>query len=146
MVLTPNLHVRINKGIPYTIVHVFWKNEISNCRWSASKSKLLNIFLFVSFQVVDKLIGNDPDAEDYRPNYPMKIQLYELCLLALLIPFVFIKNIKHLAPFSMLANIASLAGLGFICEYMYCRKAPIWSRAAYVWARLVFVWSKRFIG
>ena len=76
-----------------------------------------NIFLFVSFQVVDKLIGNDPDGEDYRPNYPMKIQLYELCLLALLIPFVFIKNIKHLAPFSMLANIASLAGLGFICEY-----------------------------
>ena len=81
--------------------------------------------MFVSFQVVDKLIGNDPDGEDYRPNYPMKIQLYELCLLALLIPFVFIKNIKHLAPFSMLANIASLAGLGFICEYMYYRKAPI---------------------
>ena len=82
--------------------------------------------------MVDKLIGNDPDSPDYRQDYPMKIQLYELCLLALLIPFVFIKNIKHLAPFSMLANIASLAGLGFICEYMCCRKAPIWSRAAYV--------------
>lgn len=82
-------------------------------------SMILNQTCFVySFllKVIDKCIGNDPDDPDYRKNFPMSIQLYELCLVAILVPFVFIKNIKHLAPFSMLANIASLIGLGFICE------------------------------
>ena len=46
----------------------------------------------------------------------MNTQLFELCLLPFLILFVFIKNMKHLAPFSFFANIATLGGLLFICK------------------------------
>ncbi|KAF6025907.1 hypothetical protein EB796_015790 [Bugula neritina] len=42
------------------------------------------------------------------------IQMYEIILVLFLIPLVFIKNIKHLAPFSLVANVASVVGLGII--------------------------------
>jgi len=45
------------------------------------------------------------------------IQVYEIGFVALLIPFVFIKHIKHLAPFSTLANIASFIGLAVVGKF-----------------------------
>jgi len=67
---------------------------------------------------VEKSIGNIPDSSDYRPNYPISLQIYELITLVLLIPLIFIKDMKHLAPFSLIANMASFIGLGVILYYV----------------------------
>ncbi|XP_067943940.1 proton-coupled amino acid transporter 2-like [Watersipora subatra] len=72
--------------------------------------------------VVRKLAYGSTDVAEDNPiliNRPMPIQLFELCVVALLIPFVFIKDMKHMAPFSFLANVATFVGLGFILYYIW---------------------------
>jgi len=48
----------------------------------------------------------------------MYFWLYELSIFILLIPYVSIRHLKMLAPFSMLANL--LTGLGLVLTLLYC--------------------------
>lgn len=48
----------------------------------------------------------------------MNIQQYEVIVAVFLIPLVFIRDMKVLAPFSMLANITSVVGLIIILYYI----------------------------
>ena len=59
----------------------------------------------------------------------MNTQMFELCLVAILIPFVFLKNMKYLAPFSFFANLATLAGLLLLCKHF----ADTHSTCVYLW-------------
>jgi len=71
---------------------------------------------------VEKLVGNSPTSEDYIPNYPMSLPIYELIVVVFLIPLVFIRNIKNLAPLSIVANIGIMGGLALVLYYILVYK------------------------
>lgn len=67
-------------------------------------------------QIVNQYIGNS--LEPSTQTYSMNIQQYEVIVAVFLIPLVFIRDMKVLAPFSMLANITSVVGLFIILYYI----------------------------
>lgn len=67
-----------------------------------------------------KLTGNA--GKDCNPNQPMMLQLYELCLLVLLIPYSWIKNVRYITSLSLIANITSLVGFIIICKNCFITK------------------------
>ena len=75
------------------------------------------------------MAGDKPNTPNYNEDFPMNTQMFELCLVAILIPFVFLKNMKYLAPFSFFANLATLAGLLLLCKHF----ADTHSTCVYLW-------------
>lgn len=53
----------------------------------------------------------------YYPQFNMSLRLYILCLLPLLLPINMIRNLKHLAPLSVVANL--LMAIGVIISIYY---------------------------
>ena len=70
----------------------------------------------------------------------MDTRLFELCLLPFLILFVFIKNMKHLAPFSFFANIATLGGLLLICKLSCDNLVTCDKHWHHIWQLTCFPW------
>ncbi|CAF0857460.1 unnamed protein product, partial [Didymodactylos carnosus] len=63
-------------------------------------------------------------VDHYHPhNIP--IQIYMLLMLIAIIAFSFIKSLKVLAPFSLIANIIQLAGLLIIMQYVIRSHLPL---------------------
>ncbi|CAF0880645.1 unnamed protein product [Adineta ricciae] len=60
----------------------------------------------------------------YTPNSPA-IQIYQLIMLVLVIGFSMIRSLKVLAPFSLAANVISLAGLCIIMQYVIRSHLPL---------------------
>ncbi len=53
-----------------------------------------------------------------KASFSMSVRLYELCVFAILIPFVLLRNLRILAPFSALANILTIVGL--VITLLHC--------------------------
>jgi proton-coupled amino acid transporter len=58
-------------------------------------------------------------------GFTVNIRLYEFIVFLLLIPFVFVRKLTHLAPFSMLANILTVVGLIITVQYCFKDLPPI---------------------
>lgn len=59
------------------------------------------------------------------PGYDYSIQTYMIMLLLPMILLNYIRNLKLLAPFSMIANIFMAIGLGIIFYYIFQDLPPI---------------------
>ncbi|XP_074650093.1 neutral amino acid uniporter 4-like isoform X2 [Tubulanus polymorphus] len=57
-------------------------------------------------------------VEHFQPAHDPPVQVYMLALLVFLIPYSFVRNLKHLAPFSTFANLLTVTGLVVI--FIYC--------------------------
>ena len=53
----------------------------------------------------------DDDGTKTGPGFYMDSRIYMVIVTALLLPFVFIRNLKSLAPLSMVANVMTMVGL-----------------------------------
>lgn len=93
-------------------------------RFSNTARGVVNLFL-----VID-LIGcccvyivfvsrNMKDVVDQYLSTPLDLQIYMLCLLPLLIVINLIRNLKYLAPFSMLANLLVGSSVAICFYYMF---------------------------
>ena len=51
-------------------------------------------------------------------GYELNTRLYSFLVFVLLVPFVFVRKLTHLAPFSMFANVLTV--LGLIITVQYC--------------------------
>jgi len=56
--------------------------------------------------------------------------LYELAIFILLIPYVAIRHLKKLAPFSMLANVLTVVGLAVTLFYCFTDLPSVYDRPA----------------
>ena len=74
------------------------------------------------FRVVEK--GTELSSGEGE-GFEMNIRLYQLIVTAFLFPFIFIKNLKALAPFSMFANLLTLFCLVVILQYSVRFMQPI---------------------
>ena len=57
------------------------------------------------------------NLEDFFEQAKLPLRAWEALLLILLIPYVFVKNLKYLAPFSAFANLLTAVGLVIIVQY-----------------------------
>ncbi|CAF0765356.1 unnamed protein product [Didymodactylos carnosus] len=73
-------------------------------------------FVFVSASI--------KQVVDYYYIYNMPIQIYMVLILIPIMGFSFIKSLKVLAPFSLIANIIQLAGLVIIMQYVVRTHIP----------------------
>lgn len=106
-------------------------------RWSRFAKAMINLFLVIDLlgcccvyivfvsknikQVVDVQTGSDLD-----------LRVYMACLLPLLILLNLIRNLKYMAPFSMIANILIATGMGITFYYIFKDLPSFDSRPNYV--------------
>lgn len=74
---------------------------------------------------------------EYYFDYDINLRYYILLLLVLLIPINLVRNLKHLAPFSVIANILMALGIAITLYYIFIDLPPISERPAIEqWDRL----------
>lgn len=92
-------------------------------KWSRFARFIINAFLVVDLIgcciVYNAFVATNVQqvVEQYYPTAKYDLRLYILCLLPLLIPINMIRNLKHLAPLSVIANL--LMGTGIIITMYY---------------------------
>ena len=69
----------------------------------------------IFLQIVDELTSAE-----------LSLPLYMFFMVLLLLPFMFVRNLKHMAPFSMLANVLMFAGIIVIIQHCV-RSLPVHS-------------------
>lgn len=98
-------------------------NKMNNCFVRSCRATIN------SFLVID-LIGcccvyivfistNIKEVVDYYSHTDRDVRLYMAALLPLLIVFSLVRNLKYLAPFSMVANALIATGMGITFYYIF---------------------------
>lgn len=86
-------------------------------KWSRLARFIINAFLVIDLIgcccVYNAFVAKNVQqvVEQYYPEFTMSLRLYILLLLPLLLPINMIRNLKHLAPFSVVANLLMAAGV-----------------------------------
>ncbi|XP_055321040.1 proton-coupled amino acid transporter-like protein pathetic isoform X3 [Sitodiplosis mosellana] len=94
-------------------------------KWSRFARFIINAFLVVDLIgcccVYNAFVATNVKqvVEQYYPEFIMDQRLYILCLLPLLLPINMIRNLKHLAPFSVVANLLMAIGVTITMYYIF---------------------------
>lgn len=106
-------------------------------QWAPFAKAMINLFLVIDLlgcccvYIVFVASNVQQVVEFYtKTNYDMR--LYMLALLPLLLLINMIRNLKYLAPFSMLANVLIATGMGITFYYILSDLPPVSSRPAIV--------------
>jgi proton-coupled amino acid transporter len=93
-------------------------------RFAVASRHVVNVFLCITqfgFCTVYILFIADnirQVIESFTPVHPSPLWIYQVCIAVLLIPFLAIRNLKWLSPFSAIANV--LMAIGLIITLQYC--------------------------
>ncbi|XP_031629047.1 proton-coupled amino acid transporter-like protein pathetic [Contarinia nasturtii] len=108
------------------IVELAFSSGPKPCRkWSSFARFLVNTFLVLDLLgccvVYTSFVAKNVHqvVENYYPDFKMSLKLYMLCLLPILIPINLIRNLKNLAPLSVIANILIMTGVGITMYYIF---------------------------
>ncbi|XP_026319810.1 proton-coupled amino acid transporter-like protein pathetic isoform X2 [Hyposmocoma kahamanoa] len=88
------------------------------------------VYIVFIAENVKQVVDNYAKEIDWLP-YNMNIRYYMLMLLPLLILMNLIKNLKYLAPFSMLANLLVGSGMGITFYYLFQDMPKLEERKAF---------------
>ena len=106
-------------------------------KWSRFAKAMINLFLVVDLLgcccvYIVFVSKNVKQVVDYHSASDLDLRLYMAFLLPLLIPMNLIRNLKYLAPFSMLANILVATGMSITFYYIFSDLPAISSRPTIV--------------
>lgn len=93
-------------------------------KWSRLARFTINAFLVIDLIgcccVYNAFVATNVKqvVDQYYPAFDMSLRLYVLLLLPLLLPINMIRNLKHLAPFSVVANLLMAAGVIITIYYV----------------------------
>lgn len=94
-------------------------------KWSRFARFIINAFLVIDLIgcccVYNTFVAKNVRqvVQNYYPEFDMGLRLYILCLLPLLIPINLIRNLKHLAPLSVIANLLMATGVVITMYYIF---------------------------
>lgn len=93
-------------------------------KWSRFAKALINLFLVIDLLgcccvYIVFVSKNVKQVVDHHSGSDIDLRMYMLALLPLLILINFIRNLKYMAPFSMIANILIACGMGITFYYIF---------------------------
>lgn len=102
-------------------------------KWSRCAKATINLFLVIDLLgcccvYIGFVSKNVKQVVDYYTETDYDVRVYMAALLPLLILINLIRNLKYLAPFSMLANVLIATGIGITFYYVFCDLPPVSSR------------------
>ncbi|KAI3381267.1 hypothetical protein SNEBB_003038 [Seison nebaliae] len=77
------------------------------------------------------IASNMKDVIEIATEFEMNVRIYIIIITVLLVPYCMITNLKILAPFSLVANIIIVVGLGIILQCIVRNPLP-WSKIPFV--------------
>lgn len=105
-------------------------------KWSRLARFIINAFLVIDLIgcccVYNVFVATNVKQviEQYYPDFTYDLRLYILCLLPLLLPINMIRNLKHLAPLSVIANLLMGAGVVITMYYIFSDLPSVTERPA----------------
>ncbi|XP_018325187.1 proton-coupled amino acid transporter-like protein pathetic isoform X2 [Agrilus planipennis] len=102
-------------------------------QWSRFAKAMINLFLVIDLLgcccvYIVFVSENLKQVVDFYTGSHMDLRLYMVALLPFLILLNLVRNLKYLAPFSMLANILVGCGIGITFYYIFADLPPVSSR------------------
>ncbi|XP_022900024.1 proton-coupled amino acid transporter-like protein pathetic [Onthophagus taurus] len=106
-------------------------------KWSRFAKAMINLFLVIDLLgcccvYIVFVSKNIKQVVDHHSSSDIDLRLYMAVLLPLLIPINLIRNLKYLAPFSMVANILVATGMGITFYYIFIDLPEISTRPTIV--------------
>ncbi|XP_065157554.1 proton-coupled amino acid transporter-like protein CG1139 isoform X3 [Atheta coriaria] len=106
-------------------------------KWSRFAKAMINLFLVIDLLgcccvYIGFIAKNVKQVLDFHSESDVDVRFYMAALLPLLLLMGLIRNLKYLAPFSMIANILMASGMGITFYYIFIDLPSISGRPNFV--------------